>query len=90
MKGKPNVDQFLDAGASAAAEARSKGTPAGAPAAAAAAVPDDKIAKTIRISKALNQVLKREAFEREQAEGRRVTESDLIDAALRQYLKLTR
>lgn len=84
MKGKPNVDQFLGAGATAAAEtARPQPTRL-----APTVVLDDKMAKTIRISKALNQALKREAFEREQAQGRRVTESDLIDAALRQYLKL--
>lgn len=82
MKSKPDVNAFIRGGAAAAAEAPATQHPAGTPVSAT----DDKIAKTIRLSKALDLAVKREAFERTQAEGRRVTESDLIDAALRQYL----
>ncbi len=84
MKPKPkNIDDFLNGGVKAAAEGTATQQP---PVSTPASATDDKIAKTIRLSKALDLAVKREAFERTQAEGRRVTESDLIDAALRQYL----
>lgn len=85
MKSKPkDINDFISGGANAAAEAPASQQPTNTPASA----PDDKITKAIRLSKSLDLIVKREAFERTQAQGRRVTESDLIDAALRQYLKL--
>jgi hypothetical protein len=79
MKGKPDLsaaaaDQFLRGGQAAVAEA----TPA-AP---------ERITKTIRMDRSLDQALKRAALERSVAAGARVTESDLIDLAIKQYLKL--
>ena len=82
MKSKPkNLDEFMSAGDTAAAESKPTPPPATAPA-------ETRITKTIRISPALNQRLKREAFEREQATGQRVSESDVIEAALRNYLSI--
>ena len=79
MKGKPDVmaaqaDQFLRNGQAAAAEA-----PATEPV---------RITKTIRMDRALDLALKRAALDRTVASGARVTESDLIDQAIKQYLKL--
>jgi hypothetical protein len=40
------------------------------------------------LSPTLVQALKKEAFERSNTEGRRVTETELVDMALRQFLNL--
>jgi hypothetical protein len=82
MKGKPNLDaaaadRFLQGGAAAAGEANGAG--AASPA---------RNTKTFRIDRAVEVALKRAALERSVASGSRVTESDLIDQALRHYLKL--
>lgn len=47
-----------------------------------------KLTKIFNLSPELVQALKREAFERSTLEGRRVTETELVDSALRAYLKL--
>jgi|JI10StandDraft_1071094.scaffolds.fasta_scaffold88496_2 hypothetical protein len=47
-----------------------------------------KLTKIFNLSPELVQALKREAFERSTTEGRRVTETELVDAALRAYLHL--
>jgi hypothetical protein len=79
MRGKPDIsaEQFLRAGQVASGEGST----------GAAAAPA-RITKTIRIDRALDLAVKRTALERQAASGARVTESDLIEAALRHYLKL--
>ncbi|MFA9202617.1 MAG: hypothetical protein ACEQSD_01285 [Flavobacteriales bacterium] len=47
-----------------------------------------KLTKIFNLTPELVQALKREAFERSTEEGRRVTETELVDAALRQYLNI--
>lgn len=47
-----------------------------------------KLTKIFNLTPELVQALKREAFERSTLEGRRVTETELVDAALRQYLNI--
>ena len=47
-----------------------------------------KLTKIFNLTPALVQALKREAFERSTEQGRRVTETELVDAALRQYLNI--
>jgi hypothetical protein len=47
-----------------------------------------KLTKIFNLSPDLVQALKREAFERSTQEGRRVTETELVDAALRHYLHI--
>lgn len=47
-----------------------------------------KLTKIFNLTPELVKALKREAFERSNQEGRRVTETELVDTALRQYLNL--
>jgi hypothetical protein len=80
MKGKPDVmaaqlDRFLRSGQAAQAEVDQLTEPV-------------RITKTIRIDRALDLALKRAALDRTAASGARVTESDVIDQAIKQYLKL--
>ncbi|MDD5035556.1 MAG: hypothetical protein PHE55_12445 [Methylococcaceae bacterium] len=73
IKGKPkNLDDFLSGSAEQA----------GAPGARRA----QRITKTIRISPDIEVALKDAAYTRSKASGQRVTESDLIDEALKKYL----
>jgi hypothetical protein len=79
MKGKPDtsaarVENFLRAG-HAAAEAM------------ATLAPVERTTKTFRIAPEVERALKRAVFE-SMCNGKRRNESDIIDAALRQYLKL--
>lgn len=78
MKGKPDLNAFLDGGAAAAAEAPVRSNQEA----------DKRITKTIRIGLSVESALKRAAFERSQASGKRVTESDVIEEALRKYLNI--
>jgi hypothetical protein len=80
MKAKPNVGDFVAGSATAAIE--------GTAHARFLAGQNPRITKTIRIDRALDMAVKRTALDRQAATGARVTESDLIEAALRQYLKL--
>lgn len=84
MKKKPDVSSFLAGGSAAAAE-----QPAAAPAPTPAPVAETKrMTKTIRLRLDLESRLKDEAYERTKAEGRRVTESDLIEQALCKYFNM--
>lgn len=48
---------------------------------------EQRIVKSIRVANSLDLAIKRLAFEETQVQGHRVTESDLIELALRQYLE---
>lgn len=80
MRGKPSLDEFR-AGPSEEQQASAQ---AANPAATVPTV-SERTNKTIRIRKAFEAKLKEDAFHRTQAEGRRVTESDIIDEALEFY-----
>ena len=95
MKGKPNIDAFLDGVKATAAEKapvevekpakaprKADQTPAHA---VPAALDEPRITKTIRLARSLDTQLKEEAFRRSMAGGKRVAESDLIEEALLQY-----
>lgn len=95
MKKKPDLtgfgappkdpNAFLEGGAAAAAEKREQPTQA-----AQASAPSEgaKITKTIRMLRSMDLRLKDEAHRRTMAEGKRVTESDLIEQALLKYLNM--
>lgn len=81
-----NPDAFLEGGAAASTEKRAQVSQP--PAAPAPAADGSKITKTIRMSRSMDLRLKEEAHRRSMAEGKRVTESDLIDQALLKYLNM--
>ena len=80
MKRKPSLEEFRGGGSEGAVESH----PVAGAAATAPAVPE-RTNKTIRIRKSFELKLKEDAFHRTQKEGRRVTESDIIDEALQLY-----
>lgn len=82
MRKKPDLIDFLAGGAAAAAE-----MPVADGTAILNAKNSDRITKTIRMYKSLELNLKEEAHRRTMQEGRRVTESDLIELALNSYLQ---
>lgn len=83
MKGKPNLDSFL--GGAAAAERNAAETSGMEPASVLAS---QRRTKSIRIDPALDMFLKKEAFRRTMASGKRVNESDLIEEALVEHFKI--
>jgi hypothetical protein len=87
MRKKPDLIDFIAGGAAAAAEMP---VTEGAAILNANAKSSDRITKTIRMSKSLELNLKEETHRRTMQEGRRVTESDLIELALNAYLSTNR
>jgi hypothetical protein len=49
---------------------------------------EERMTKTIRLAKTLDRHLKTEAYRRTMLEGKRVTESDVIEEALKKHLKI--
>jgi hypothetical protein len=76
MRAKPNIQDFLNAGNSAEQPAKPAPTQAS----------KSRINKTLRLSQDVEAALKDQAYQRTKASGQRVTESDIVDEALRQYL----
>jgi hypothetical protein len=83
MKAKPNIDAFLDGGA--AAERQSKPEPAQAHRAPA---PPTEFRKqmVMQLPVALINDLKRRALEQSENSGKRVTQQQLVEEALKNYL----
>lgn len=75
MRPKPNIQDFLG-GANAVEK----------PATVASPNARARMTKTIRLGTDVESALKDRAYERTKASGQRVTESDIIDEALRKYL----
>lgn len=103
MKSRPNTDQFalkkdptdfLNGGAADAANAPAK--PASPPAPMSALIAQTTLPmarvhreqKVFRLPVDLIATLKREAYERSVKAGGRVTETDLVEQALKAYLSL--
>lgn len=78
MKGKPDIGKFLDGA--------SEGQIAAPKEEMSSVAESAKITKTIRLAKSTEILLKNEAHNRSMASGRRVTESDIINNAILQYL----
>lgn len=101
MKAKPNTDQFkpkkdptefLESGAADVADREEKQKPAAVPTPAptAQSVAEAKVhreQKIFRLSLELIKVLKRESYERSEKTGSRVTETELVEQALRAFFK---
>lgn len=94
MRGKPSLEEFRNGGADVS-ESGAAASPAAAPArplpapateiVPAAPPPAARINKTIRIRKAHDSKLKELAYKKSSAEGRKVSESDLIEQALDEF-----
>lgn len=83
MKGKPNINAFLEGGDT------KPQVPAQAPSTAPSEQPmaTGRITKTIRMAADLEVAVKEKAHEEWRRTGRKVSESDVIEAALRKYLR---
>ena len=81
MRGKPNLDPMAFIEGSGIKE---KSAPTGE--AVVAQTTSARMTKTIRLASDLDGLLKDEAHARSKASGQRVSESDIIDEALRKYL----
>lgn len=81
MKAKPNIREFLESGAADVAD-RSAQKPVAAPAIQAKTPREQKV---FRLPLDVIQDLKREAYERSMASGSRVTETELVEQALRAF-----
>jgi hypothetical protein len=81
MRGKPNLDPMAFIEGSGIKE-----KPAAIVEAAVTQTPSARMTKTIRLASDLDGLLKDEAHARTKASGQRVSESDIIDEALRKYL----
>jgi len=83
IKGKPkDLEAFIADGAGEA-----KGQAKAAPTQQAAR-PASRMTKTIRVSTDIEEALKDAAYAQTKHTGRRVTESDVIDEALRKYFNM--
>ena len=76
IRGKPNLDDFLDG----AKEKSPRQTKTAKP-----STSRQRMTKTIRLAADLDEMLKEQAYLRTREHGQRVTESDLIEEALRMY-----
>ena len=86
MKSKPNIDAFLDGGA---ATERSKSEPAARTVAAARqpeAPTEFRKQMVMQLPIALINDLKRRALEQSVSSGKRVTQQQLVEEALKKYL----
>lgn len=80
MKNKPNLDAFLDGGASDKADKRAVNDKA------EVSGKVHKEQKVFRLPLDLINDLKRESFERSMKTGLRVTETELVEQALRAFI----
>ena len=90
MKGKPNIDAFLDGGAADAADKAepkkvAKKSVTKTPQAPARVYREQKI---FRLPTDLIDVLKRESYERSMESGTRITETELVEQALKAFFKI--
>ena len=85
MKSKPNIDAFLEGGA--AAERPSKPAAELRPEPAAATAPTEfRKQMVMQLPVALINDLKRRALEQSVSSGKRVTQQQLVEEALKKYL----
>jgi len=97
MKAKPSLEDFRTGGADAAPAPAPKSAASApeAPAPTALVAPPapvhddsrDRESKTIRIRRSFAAEIRSRVFHRSLAEGRKVNESDIIDAALDEYFR---
>jgi hypothetical protein len=81
IKGKPNLDAFLDGGAAVELPPAAKKKAAAAPA-------GPKRQKLVELPEPVFEALKDRAYAEYKRTGKRVTETQIIIEALRQYLSI--
>jgi Holliday junction resolvasome RuvABC ATP-dependent DNA helicase subunit len=81
MRRKPNVNQFLEAGASSEVPDKGKGRGAHI-----SSDTEERIAKVMRLRKRLALALKRRVVDESEKRGVRVTENEIIERALAKEL----
>jgi hypothetical protein len=85
MKSKPNIDAFLEGGAATDRQPKPATNPQVEPAAAAAPTEFRK-QMVMQLPVALINDLKRRALEQSVSSGKRVTQQQLVEEALKKYL----
>lgn len=85
MKSKPNIDAFLEGGAATDLQPKPATNPSSEPAAAMAPTEFRK-QMVMQLPVALINDLKRRALEQSVNSGKRVTQQQLVEEALKKYL----
>jgi hypothetical protein len=85
MKSKPNIDAFLEGGAATDRQPKSAASPRAEPGAAVAPTEFRK-QMVMQLPVALINDLKRRALEQSVSSGKRVTQQQLVEEALKIYL----
>jgi hypothetical protein len=83
IRGKPNVEAFLDG---SAAKEKPVKTPKNTQSELTKTTA--RMTKTIRLASDLDGLLKEQAYIRSRDSGQRITESDIIDEALRKHFNI--
>lgn len=87
IRGKPNVDDFLDGGAEAAkSPAKAPATARKGKAAPAATEPAKRISKLFQLPEAMMADLEQRCIDERRQLGRRVTQTEIVERALETYL----
>lgn len=84
MKSKPNIDAFLEGGAATDRQPKSVANPRVEP--AAAAPTEFRKQMVMQLPVALINDLKRRALEQSVSSGKRITQQQLVEEALKSYL----
>jgi hypothetical protein len=84
MKSKPNIDAFLEGGAATDRQAKPAASRAEPP--AAVAPTEFRKQMVMQLPVALINDLKRRALEQSVSSGKRVTQQQLVEEALKKYL----
>jgi hypothetical protein len=86
MKSKPNIDAFLEGGAATDRQPKPATNPHAEPPAASMAPTEFRKQMVMQLPVALINDLKRRALEQSVNSGKRVTQQQLVEEALKKYL----
>lgn len=86
MKSKPNIEAFLGGGAATGRQPKPAANPRAEPPATAAGPTEFRKQMVMQLPVALINDLKRRALEQSVSSGKRVTQQQLVEEALKKYL----
>jgi hypothetical protein len=86
MKSKPNIDAFLEGGAASDQQPTPSSNPRPEPVASMAPPTEFRKQMVMQLPVALINDLKRRALEQSVSSGKRVTQQQLVEEALKKYL----